>query len=136
MAWWVPLIAAGAQLIGGQQGQQAAERAGEEEARFIEAETAEQVRRAEREFAFDLGQQQAILGASGVRSTVGTAVMQTRAFRAESERQIEWLRYSGHLRARAARAGARGVGQGALTSGIIGGLSGIGSAVGEYSSLG
>ena len=126
MVWFIPLIAAGAQLLGGAQGAGAARRAGERSAELIEEETAEQIRRTERDFNFTLGQQQSVLGASGVNIQGGTAAAIARDQQREADRQLEWIRRAGYLRQREAKAAARGAARQSAGSGISGALGSLG----------
>ena len=99
---------------------------------MIEQETAEEVRRTQREFDFVFGQQQATIGGAGV-TFAGTPELQTTSLRREQDLQIGWIRRAGTLRAEAARHSGQYVGRQAFDSGLS---SGIGYFTQAYSQFG
>lgn len=132
MVWWLAAAQGVLQIAGGIQGQQRAEEAGRRAVALIREETAEEIRRTRREFDVVFGQQQAILGVSGARTTIGTPYVQTEALRQEQSLQLAWLERAGELRARAAEASGQYVAQQQFASGVGGGLQAFGQAYQSY----
>lgn len=132
MVWWVAAIQAVGAIAGGRQQQEAAERAGYAAAQLIRAETAEEIRRTQREFDYVFGQQRAILGASGVALTAGTPATQQQALRTEQSLQLAWIQRAGDLRRRAAERSGQYVGKQAFAQGVASGIGAFGQAYSQY----
>lgn len=125
--WW---LTAGVGLAQGVAGYDAARQAGRDKVALIEEETRENVRRAQRDFGFALGEQSATIGAGGVAFSAGSAGRQMIDARAEVDRQVDYMRRIGDLRVQQARRAARAAAKQSIFGGLTGAIGGVGSAFG------
>jgi hypothetical protein len=114
--WW-QLAVAGAQIIGGVSARAKAKHAARQNAQFIKMENMEVMRRMDREQKFRLGSAIATLGAGGVLNK-GSAAAAIKGLEDEYARQREWAVQAGEQRRKAALAGANGVGEAAMLTGL------------------
>lgn len=108
MAWWMAIpavISTVSSIMGAQEGQEAAEEAGEYSAAAVRSETAEAVRRANLQQEATLGTATAAIGGSGVQMA-GTPQNYMDFLSSEMTAQTDWMARSGELRAQAAERGA------------------------------
>ncbi len=122
-------------IIGGQKADNKAREAGRANARLINEETAESIRRAEAQFDNQYRNTVVAIGASGVKFS-GTPAAYLRKMQTEQNRQLAWMEKSGKLRARAARKQGGYVGSQAQAQGMQGGIQAIGGAASYLQSVG
>lgn len=115
-AWWLA-AAGGAQLASGLFANREAKKTARANARLIESETRENLRRMDREQVFRMGSATAEAGASGFALAGSQAKVLTELNR-EYELQRDWFKQTAQQRARMARRGGRGVGIGEMIQGL------------------
>lgn len=86
----------------GQEQAKDAEESGRASAALIREETAEEVRRLERENDYVMGRVRALQGASGIQANTGTAKIYRDAMQGEMQREIDWTKRAGESRAKIA----------------------------------
>lgn len=124
------VVGAASSIIGGNKAKRAAKEAGKANARLIQAETAEQLRRTRLQFDKQIGTTRAFIGASGVQLNVGTPQRYVDFMKKEQRAQLDWTEKAGKMRASAAKKQGSYVGGQAFNQGLAGGLAGISSAAG------
>lgn len=121
-------------IIGGQKADKKAREAGRVNARLIQTETNEQLRRTRREFDMMRGQAIAMIGASGVKFR-GTPAAYLMDMKQEQDRQLAYTKMAGRKRARAAEKQGSYVGQNAQMQGLTAGFQAFGGAAGYASNV-
>ena len=124
------VVGAVSSIVGGNKAKKAAKEAGKANARLIQAETAEQLRRTRLQFDKQIGTTRAFIGASGVQLNVGTPQRYVDFMKKEQRAQLDWTEKAGKMRASAAKKQGSYVGGQAFNQGLAGGLAGISSAAG------
>ncbi len=138
MLGWVAtgatIISGVSSIIGGQKADKKAREAGRANARLIQMETNEQLRRTRREFDMMRGETRAIIGASGVRFS-GTPAAYLRDMKQEQDRQLAYTKMAGEKRAKAARKQGSYIGQSARMQGLTAGFQAFGGAASYASNV-
>ena len=121
-------------IIGGQKADKKAREAGRANARLIQTETNEQLRRTRREFDMMRGEAVAMIGASGVKFR-GTPAAYLRDMKQEQDRQLAYTKMAGEKRAKAARKQGSYIGQSARMQGLTAGFQAFGGAASYASNV-
>lgn len=128
------IISGVSSIIGGQKADKKAREAGRANARLIQMETNEQLRRTRREFDMMRGETRAIIGASGVRFS-GTPAAYLADMKREQYRQLTYTEMAGKQRAKAARKQGSYIGQSARMQGLTAGFQAFGGAASYASNV-